>query len=206
MKFPAAQRAFSLIELLTVIAFMALLTSLLTPAFNNFGRAGLLNADGNKVVNLVNLAGQNSMSKNVMTALVVVSPDQNNAYRSFALLEYSADSNEWKQITGWENLKDGIVVDPSSFSFTDYPAVKPQPDLPPVRYGGKTITSYKYLVFLPNRSLLQNTSAQLKLAEGNFAGNASTPTYTRRGANGTPANFYNVTVLGTTGRPIIDRE
>lgn len=206
MKSAVAQRAFSLIELLTVIALMALLTSLLAPAFNNFGRAGQLNADGNKVVNLVNLAGQNSMSKNVMTALVVVSPDQSNAYRSFTLLEYAPEANEWKQISGWENLKDGVVVDPTSFSFTEYPAVKPEPDLPTIRYGGKAITSYKYLVFLPNRSLLQNTSAQLKLAEGTFAANASTPTYTRRSTDGTPANFYNVTVLGTTGRPMIDRE
>ncbi len=204
---PATSKAFTLIELLTVIAVMAVLTSLLAPAFNSIGRSSQLSAEGNKVVNLVNLAGQNSMAKNAMTALVAIPTDQSasSAYRAFALFEYVPEASDWKQISGWETLKEGVVVDPASFTFTSYPASKPQPDLPAIKYGGRTISSYKYVVFLPNRSLLQNSSAQLKLAEGLFAGGASTPTYTRKGSDGSPANYYNVTVLGTTGRPKIDR-
>lgn len=200
-----SRRGFSLIELLTVIAMMAVLTTLVAPAFNNLGKSSLLSAEGNRVFNLVNYAGQNSISKNAMTALVVIDPQSGSAYRAFALFECLPESTDWKQISPWETLKDGIVLDPSTFStFTDS-STQPQPALPLMRYRNGTVGTYKYVVFLPNRSLLQNTSAQLKLAEGIVPSGASTPTYTRPGTDGTPANYYAVTVLGPTGRPKIDR-
>jgi len=200
---PHHRRAFSLIELLTVIAMIALLTTLVAPSFTNLGRASLLTTSGNKVVNLINYAGQNSLSKNALTALVALAPDSGRAYQVFALMEYTASNGEWKQITGWEKINDGVVVDQCTFS--EYPSVKPEPDLPAIKYQGKTISTYKYIVFLPNRSLLQDASAQIRLTEGNFATGAQTPTYTRVKGDGTPANYYAVTVLGATGRPKIDR-
>jgi type II secretory pathway pseudopilin PulG len=198
------RRAFSLVELVAVIAMMALLTTLVAPVFNNLGRSNLLSAEGNRVVNLINCAGQNSIAKNAMTALVAADPQSGNACRIFALFECPPESTGWKQITPWETLKDGIVLDPSSLSTLTDSATQPQPPLPTMRFRGGIIGAYKYLVFLPNRSLLQNTSAQLKLAEGIFPPGAIQPTYTRPGADGTPANFYSVTVLGPTGRPKID--
>lgn len=203
--FRKSRRAFSLIELLTVIAMMALLTTLVAPAFNNLGKSSLLSAEGNRVVNLVNYAGQNSISRNAMTAMVVIDPQSGSAYRAFALFECLPESTDWKQISAWETLKDGIVLDPSTFStFTDS-GTQPQPALPQMRYRNGAVGAYKYVIFLPNRSLLQNTSAQLKLAEGSVPSGANIPTYSRPGSDGTPANYYAVTVLGPTGRPKIDR-
>lgn len=207
MKLSPNNRAFSILELLTVIAMIALLTTLVAPSFSNLGRANLLTTSGNKVVNLINYAGQNSLSKNAMTALIAVAPDSGKGYQVFTLMEYAPGAGEWRQLTGWETLRDGIVVDQctfSSYSTTD-PATKPEPDLPAIKYQGKTITDYKYVIFLPNRSLLQNTSAQIRFAEGSFAPGADAPTYSRKGADGNPANYYAVTVLGATGRPKIDR-
>lgn len=187
---------------------MALLTTLIAPAFNNLGKASLLSAEGNKIVNLVNYAGQNSMSKNAMTALVVAAPDAatGNAYRAMALFELVPETSAWKQVSSWDTLKDGVVLDPSLFStFTDSSS-QPQPPFPsPITYRGANLTNYKYLIFLPNRSLMQSTSAQLKLAEGFFLPGASVPKYSRPASDGTPANYYSVTVLGPTGRPKIDR-
>ncbi|CAN5340983.1 hypothetical protein BH09VER1_BH09VER1_27470 [soil metagenome] len=202
---PASAAAFSLIELLTVVAIISLMTTLLVPAFNNLGKAQLLNSEGNRVVNLINLAGQNSASKNAMTALVALPGDSTRpgAYNTFGLFEYVPDASGWRQVSKWETLKDGIVVD-QALSFTDYPTKKPEPDFPSITYRGATVAAYKYIVFLPNRSLLQNISAQVRLAEGFYAASASTPTYTRPGPGG-PVNYYLVTVLGTTGRPKIDR-
>lgn len=207
MNRPLQQRAFSILELLTVIALIAILTTLVAPSFSNLGRANLLSTSGNKVVNLINYAGQNSLAKNAMTALIALAPDSGKNYTVFTLMEYAPNSGEWKQLSGWETLRDGIVVD--QINFSDYssqdPATKPQPDLPAIKYQGRTYSDYKYLVFLPNRSLLQNTSAQIRFAEGSFAPGAEAPTYSRRGSDGSPANYYAVTVLGATGRPKIDR-
>jgi prepilin-type N-terminal cleavage/methylation domain-containing protein len=200
-----ARRAFSLIELLTVIAMMALLTTLVAPAFNNLGKSSLLSAEGNRIVNLVNYAGQNSTSRNAMTALVMADPQAGSAYRVFALFECLPEATEWKQVTSWETLKEGIVLDPNTLATLTDSSSQPQPALPSMRYRGGAVGSYKYVIFLPNRSLLQNTSAQLSLAEGTFPSGASSPKFTRPATDGTPANYYRVTVLGATGRPKIDR-
>lgn len=199
------REGFSLIELLTVIAMMALLTTLAAPAFNNLGKSSLLSSEGNRVVNLVNYAGQNSTAKNAMTALVMIDPQSGSAYRAFALFECLPEATEWKQVSSWEVLKDGIVLDPSCFTTFADSGTQPQPAFSPIRFQNSVVGAYKYVIFLPNRSLLQNTSAQLKLAEGNIPAGTSAPAYTRPAADGSPANFYAITVLGPTGRPKIDR-
>jgi len=202
------ESAFSLVEMLVVVAIMVLLVALMAPAFNNIGQASLLSAEGNKMVNLIVQAGQNSISKNAMTALVAVptTAGAGQPYRAFTLFQYAPGDSTWKQISKWEILKEGVVVDPTNFSFTEYPATKPSPDLPPMKFQGASIDAYKYLVFLPDRSLLQSVSSQIRLAEGFYAANASEPTFTRRGSNAaSPVNFYNVTILNATSRPIIDR-
>ena len=197
--------AFSLVELLVVIAIGSLMMVLLIPAFHNFGRSQLLNAEGNKLVNLINLAGQNSAAKNAMTALVAI-PGNSTRPGSFGLFEYVPEGSGWKQISKWEILKDGIVAEylNPTYAFTDYPAVKPTPDFPGITFRGAAVPAFKYLVFLPSRSLFQNNSAQLRLAEGFFAAGANASTYTRPGSGG-PANYSTVTVLSTSGHPKIDR-
>src|SRR5688572_20486513 len=65
--------AFTLVELIVVIALIVLLVALVAPAFTGSGRATALKAGGNNVANLALLARQNSLTKNAMTALVVIS-------------------------------------------------------------------------------------------------------------------------------------
>ena len=198
--------AFSLIELLVVVAIVVLLMVMLVPAFNNLGKAQLLSAEGNKIVNLVNLAGQNSAAKNAMTALIAI-PGNSTRPGGFGLFEYLPEGAGWKQISQWESLKNGIIFDypNTNYKFSEYPASSPYPDFPTITYRGEDVSSFQYLVFLPSRSLLQATSAQLRLVEGFFAAGATNPTFTRPGDYNGAANFYAVTVLGTSGRPKIDQ-
>ena len=87
--------AFSIIELLVVIAIGSLMMVLLVPAFNNLGKAQLLNAEGNKLVSLINLAGQNSAAKNAMTALIAI-PGSSTNVAGFGLFEYVPEGSGWK--------------------------------------------------------------------------------------------------------------
>ena len=200
-----ASPAFSLIELLVVIAIIGAMAVLLVPAFNNLGKSQLLSAEGNKIVNLINPASQNSAAKNAMTALIAIKGNSTNAI-AFGLFEYVPEGAGWKQVSKWETLKDGVVAyyPNSSYKFTDYPSVKPPiQDFPAINYRGTTPSAFQYLIFLPSRSLLQSTSAQLQLAEG-FAP-AGSIAFTRPASGGGPGNYYNVTVLATSGYAKIDR-
>ncbi len=198
--------AFSLIELLVVIAIIGTVTVLAVPAFNHLGKSSKLNSEGNKMVGLITRASQNSVTRNAMTALVVIpgDPATSQDLNAFALFQYAAGDSGWQQITKWETLKEGIVLDPAHLMLTMYPAVKPSPDLPIISYLGSARPSFQYLVFLPDRSLLHDQSGRISLVEGTFAPGAVAPALTHPGDNG-PANFYRVTVLATTGRAIIER-
>lgn len=199
----STEKGFSLIELLAAMAVVAILTGLLVPALANLGKASSLSTAGSKVNGLVSLAGQNSAARNAMTALVAVLPDSGRTDYAFTLLELAPDSGGWKQIHGWEKLPSGIAMD--QCSFVDYPVKNPEPAFPKIQYNGKEITSFKYVIFLPNKSLRDNGSAQLRLVEGFFEGNTNSVVYTRRDATGNPDNYFTMTVLGATGRTKIDR-
>lgn len=204
---PHKVKAFTLTELLVVMGIIILVTAIAVPAFKHLGRTSLLRSEGGKMVGLISRASQNSVSRNAMTALVAVPAESADGkdFRAFTLFQYVAGDSAWQQITNWEVLKDGIIVDPGGLVFTDYPGVKPAPDLPVVNFQGQDRPSFKYIIFLPDRSLLHdNQAAEISLAEGFFATAASTPTFTRPGDNG-PANFYKINILPATGRVIVER-
>jgi hypothetical protein len=138
-------------------------------------------------------------------ALIAINGSSTNAV-AFGLYEYVPEGTGWKQISKWETLQNGIVAyfPNSNFNFSEYPSVIPPiQDFPAINYRGATATAFQYLIFLPSRSLLQSTSAQVRLAEG-FAP-AGAINFTRPAAAGGPGNFYNVTVLATSGFAKIDR-
>lgn len=61
---PSSSRAFSLIELLTVIAIMMLMLALLVPAFQNMARASQLSSTAQMMVDTCNLARQTASTQN----------------------------------------------------------------------------------------------------------------------------------------------
>ncbi|XHR29766.1 MAG: Tfp pilus assembly protein FimT/FimU [Chthoniobacteraceae bacterium] len=201
--------AFTLLELLTVMGIAALLVTTVTPALTKMGKPAELNGSGNTVANLMNFARQNALSKNAMTALVLVTDasvtPQNRLLTVLELPVHSdnstqASSSDWKQITKWETLDAGVVI-----SDWTYPAQSVSPALPQLLYGGKTLSSFKYLLFLPNGSIAGDSSPTVQLVEGYMPKGGSTPLYTGAVKNGTPANYYKLTVLNATGRVKIDR-
>lgn len=205
-----SSNAVTMLELLAVIVIMVVVAALALPSFKSFGQANLLTSSGDQIVNLANFARENSMSKNGMTVLVMLSdPALEGMNRTFTLFEITPpksgaqnQTSDWKQISKWETLSQGVIAD--SCTFPDQ-SQQPQPPLPAIKYKGATSSVYKFITFLPNGAMLSGSSAQIRFCAGLFQAGSITPRYTEAVVNGVPANYYNVTILAATGRTKIDR-
>ena len=81
--------AFSLVELLAVIVVIAIIMGIVMPSLSGLGRGPALVAAGNTVNNLVGLARQHAMSRNTLTALVLLANQGTETdYRALTVFEY----------------------------------------------------------------------------------------------------------------------
>ncbi len=214
---PTRNRAFSLVELLVVVAIIVLVTVLVVPAVTGLGRSTALVSGGNTVTNLANLARQTAVTKNTLTALVLLGK-QGTATdcRALIVLEYAAGAGGWLPATQWQTLPEGIVVDiddpanctfyessPPAFPFLTGP---PAQKNPPVTFGGTQVSpsAYASRIYLPNGGL-QNPEkrAQIRVIEGFAQGGQIVRT--RPGVAGQAANYYDIAIIGATGTTKISR-
>ncbi len=209
----SAAPAFSLVELLVVMAVVALLLGIAGMAFNNFGRSTSLAAAGNRVAAILEQARQHATSQGAMTAVAIAtdsaSQDRNQAFVVLAARPRNdggaLTAADWKQVSKWEVLPEGIIVDSGS-SFTES-GTKLIPSLPsqlPER-AGERADSFRYVIFQPSGAVLGGAAAGLRLVEGSWAGGSGSPTYTRPGPDGTPENYYKLALIAATGRLKVDR-
>ena len=184
---------------------MAVVASLALPSFMGFTFSRGLAASGDLVVDLANQARQNSISRNAMTALVLVrnSGNPNWDNRLFITLQMSAANTgttpSWTPVTKWEMLPAGTVVDPSQSStfVSQLPTVSPAP--PTLTYLGTPVSASAvcYQIFLPSGGLLlpagtTPTPPLLHLINGISNGTGVT-------AHGTATDYYEVTINPYTG-------
>jgi prepilin-type N-terminal cleavage/methylation domain-containing protein len=211
------RRAFTLIELLAVLAIIGIASMIIVPSMSGFGRSSALTNSGNLVVNLASVARQNAVSKNTMTALVLLGQQNGDQdFRALTVLEYDPIVG-WSQTGAWELLPNGIVVDPSDTTNCTFLTNSPQPfpflsrgapqANPPVFFRNQQVApgnGYAARIFLPNGAL-QNPEkpAQLRLVEG-FYDNKRV-TYTRPDRQGKPSNYYDISILGLTGTTKVSR-
>jgi Tfp pilus assembly protein FimT len=186
---------------------IAVLMSLLIPAVDSIMRGTALQSSGNKLAGYLELARQNAMAKNAMAGVLVVNVgvDKGKSFTIFEASPVSRGTPVWMAANKWERLPAGIVIDEEPFETST--AVVPDPDLPTITYkdsnGGSVSlaprSSYNYIVFLPDGSILNtDKTSKVRLVEGVW-NNGSLPTYNGRG------NYYDIYVIPSTGRTKIDR-
>ena len=208
-------RAFTLVEMIAVMAIIVIMLALTLPAVTSLTRAMSLTSGGDMVTNLIALARQTATSKNTVAALVLLGA-QGTAdadYRAFTVLHYSLDQQAWVQDTAWESLPTGIIVDFSDATnctfLVNSPA--PFPDLgsgqtnPPVTYLHNNVTSFAARIFGPDGGILNpQYPAQIRLVEGSVLG--TTVYYSHRIPGGSgPADYYDLALLGATGQIKVGR-
>lgn len=205
--------AFSLIELLSVIAILAVMSGVALPAFRALTEAENLSGAGYRLDQFFSGARQNSLSKGVYTAVVVLtSPTEVGAYRTMAAFELAPradgslpDSTDWRQVSKWEQLPEGIIVDndPARSGFLTGPSVCVLPAPSEVVYRGVSRqlgVDYVWQVFSPSGRLGSAPSpCTLSLVVGHYVGN--TPAY----ASKPRENFFNFTFIDATGETKITR-
>ncbi len=149
-----------------VIAIIGIIMAFVVPAVNGFGRSAALTSAGNLVTNLANYARQDAVSKNTMTALVVLgSQGTDQDFRAVAMVEYDPVAG-WNQVGNWELFPAGIIIDRNDATNCSFLANSPQPfpflsrgggqKNPPVTYQGKQVTDqtgYAARIFLSNGAL-----------------------------------------------------
>jgi len=211
---------FSLTEVLVVLGIMSIVA-----AFATYGIPGLksfaeLNTACNQVANLVDLAKETAISKNEMTAVVVIT-DPTVARHNQILVAYELQpttdgspptSANWKQLTSFKMLPGGAVVDPTSSTFTFNNSTDASPlagvpatSFPAITFDNQKVSSFKYVVFTAGGSLLSENPAIIRISPGVFPTGSSSVVYTGGTKSGAPLNYYNLTILAATGNVKIDR-
>jgi prepilin-type N-terminal cleavage/methylation domain-containing protein len=205
--------AFTLVELLVVIAVMLILLVMAVPAFNGIGRGTALNGAGNSVSNLVYLARQNSLAKNALTAVILPGASGTDAdFHAFALYEAvpHADGTpittaDWKPLGAWQTLPVSVIVEPDLCTFTKSSSSM-TPAFPAFTYHAAPVTAYAYVVFLPSGEILGSVAPQVRLVTGYLPAGSDTVVYTNKNAaTATPADYYNITIISASGRVKVDR-
>ena len=204
--------AFTLIEVLIVVTIIAIIVAISSISLNQTMQAMRLTNAGNKVTQLVEVARQRAMSANSQTALILVKyvpggDIENASGRAFTVMERRS-GEEWKAIREWETLPDGIVVDigaateVNTFVNNSPSGLPGGGDMPAFR--GQTNYEYAMRIFMPVGGLSNpNESARLQLVEGQVMGGGVQ--YANKAPDGLPANYYRISLLGTTGKTKVDR-
>lgn len=142
-------RGFTLIEFLSVIAVISVLTAVVTPSLLSSFRSSALTQAGNQIADLAILARQNALSRNAITAIVVVTSANDQALqdRSVAMLEMKAD-RVWRQVGAWIFLPEQtrvVMNNPSAL-----PAGVSAPVLNPLRGTTLNASDYEAVIFYPD--------------------------------------------------------
>jgi len=143
--------AFTLVELLMVISIMAVISTFAVTALNTLGGSDKVASGGRLLSNMVSIARSEAINRRTLVQLRIITTNQSgatdtNSYRKMSLwfMDQTQSSEPYLQLSKWETLPDGIIVEPSTNPTT---AVTPP-------YTFSTMPG----TYIMNSSLLQNSN------------------------------------------------
>ncbi len=214
---PRNQQAFSLIEMLVVVAIVSILTALTMSSFSSL-RTMALTSSGNQIVDTFSMARQNSLSKNAYTAVVIKSQGK-GAYTSYCLLELirgdDGSLGQWKALTSWRSLGQGVVFESerSEDTYAHFPVSLPKALPTSFPFQGQAIdltASAIYQCYQPDGTLLSNqpnppNRMLLRLIQGKVDSSSGQYTYQGSITAGQQVSYYDLVFVGNTGVTKIER-
>lgn len=198
--FPAACRpaGFSLIELLAALALMSLLMASIAPALVSSQRGSSLSHAGNRFADLITTARQTSLSRNVMTAVVLVTDttDATLNGRVLGLLEMDGD-HVWRQAGGWIQLPEAVSARDVNGAAPHNTLPAAADSVPPVLASlkGDPSPGYSALVFYPDGRMRGN-AANLRRISVRLSGESQ---------SAVPKNYYDIVINAETAALRIQR-
>jgi prepilin-type N-terminal cleavage/methylation domain-containing protein len=194
--------AFSLLEMLTVLAIVSILITASVGIFNSQATRPSLTRMGNEVVGALTFAQQQAITQNTASAfLVVTRPNDEGSRRLYTTLRLDPDSQTWIPVIEWKLLPSDVFFDSTNSTFlTNAPAVTPA--LPTLSYAGRSFSpsgDYVYQVIQPSGLPYEVSSAlKLRLIRGVIDTNSGS--VTRIGDD-----FFDVVMSESTGRIGVER-
>lgn len=142
--------AFSLVELLTVVAMLGAMMAMVTPALLNSHQGSVLTTSGNTMADLAALARQNAASRHIITALIITSKTNSSVKQSVTVVEYEIAKKNWKRSHQWIRLAESVAAEDDGEA--DGGGVSAVTAIAPLQLddGGVPLTTYSALVFYPD--------------------------------------------------------
>lgn len=141
-------RAFSLIELLTVVSIIGLLTAVSMPSFLSSRSATDLTRNGNLVADCASLGREFALSRNAITALLVAKAESSEELM-LTVVELDRETNAWKQIASWCRLPDIIAIEDNAEK-PHREAAKDLAEWRAIAPGGQPLELETSLIFYPD--------------------------------------------------------
>jgi|GEM_PF-3481031 prepilin-type N-terminal cleavage/methylation domain-containing protein len=190
-------QAFTLLEMLTVIAIVSILITASVGIFNAQNTRPSLTRIGNELVGALTFAQQQAITKNTATAfLVVTKPTDEASRRLYTTLRLDADLRTWIPIIEWKTLPSDVFFD---FTSSTFPATAPtiDPALPSLSYAGRGFDpgsgDYVFQVIEPSGLPFEASSPlRLRLIRGLIDAGGT--------VNRIGNDFFDVVMSETTGR------
>ncbi|MEY2906957.1 MAG: hypothetical protein RLZZ408_1428 [Verrucomicrobiota bacterium] len=194
---PATSRAFSLLELMVVVAIIGLVVGLTVLGAGSRNAASLRNS-GALAGGVADSARQMAQSSRTKTALAVAISGQDE-YRALTVLKLETNG-QWTPAARWTRLPDGIIFDNNvpavsgvSDFFTNTPSITNT-----IRMAGATLadgTGFRAQCFSQDGSLEGQTApVRLRLREGFSANGIQTSTA------GNTNRYFDIYLIPTGGR------